>query len=365
VASYGLAGSALPFPERPLDRADWIAFINRVADQRLSGFLMSAIDDGAFPVTEDQQKQAAGLRWHDAMWVLRLEHSLREIDSILSGSNLDYRVLKGPALANTVYADPALRSYVDIDILVPPTRFDESVALLTSDGGVRTNPEPVRGFVQRFGKSVAVTRPNQSAVDIHRTLAPGPYGLRIDLAQLFASKSPFRIAGRTLFGIGPEERFLHACYHATLGDNPPRLVPLRDVVETLRSPEFSLQRAHRLWTDWGASLVVAVAVRTAWATLGVVESEPLAQWAESFRPRRTERKVLEVFRGTEEHDDREAIRMMMSAVPSMRGKAQYLRAQVLPSRSYLSERGEGYVRHWWRGVRIFITRNRPSPRESG
>ena len=54
----------------------------------------------------------------------------------------------------------------------------------------------------------------------------GPFGLRVRLDDLWSSPSRFVVAGHTLMAPPPEVRFLHACFHAVLGDRFPRLTTL-------------------------------------------------------------------------------------------------------------------------------------------
>ena len=49
---------------------------------------------------------------------MRLEQEVLTVIDLLTASAVDVRILKGSAVAHLDYPDPALRSFIDLDILV-------------------------------------------------------------------------------------------------------------------------------------------------------------------------------------------------------------------------------------------------------
>ena len=83
---------------------------------------------------------------------------------------------------------------------------------LVAVGHRRKFPEPRPGFDRRFGKGSCLVSPGGHEIDLHRTLAMGPYGVRIDLEDLWRRSSSFGLAGRQFLALGPEERLsTHVC----------------------------------------------------------------------------------------------------------------------------------------------------------
>ncbi len=351
VAAYRLDGADLRLPSAPLEDQDWHAMLEMVGANRLAGLLCWAISDGAFAVSPAQGAEASRLRWLEAACNVRLVRALLQVREALASADLDFRVLKGPALAHTIYPKASVRSFVDIDLLVRSDAFDRAIKVLTGLGATRSKPEPRPGFTGRFGKSVPLTMPKQESIDLHRTIAPGHYGLTIDLNTLFDSRTPFVIDDQQLLGLGPEERFLHACYHAVL-NGPSRLVPLRDVVQTATAKDFDEARATRLATAWRADVVVAGAVRIAWETFAMREQTSLSSWARNYEATAAERRLVETFQGANHSE-----RLMIRAIPRWRDRLGYIAARLFPSRGYLRSLGHGYVDHAARGLRRLV---RPS-----
>ncbi len=135
---------------------------------------------------------------------LTLEATLLRVAETFEHAVIPFRVLKGPAVAHLDYPDPALRDFGDIDLLIQPDDLDRTIAVLTEQGFARRFPEPRAGFDRRFTKSVSVVNPGGKELDLHRTLAPGVFGLRVKVAMLWdATPVQFVLGGRTLVRARP------------------------------------------------------------------------------------------------------------------------------------------------------------------
>ena len=108
-------------------------------------------------------------------------------------------VIKGASVARTVYVEPCLRSFGDLDLLVRTADYGRACALLGRLGHERQRPEPRPGFEVRFGKASVHRHPeDRIEVDLHRTLVLGPFGLWIDPEELLNRRQTFDVAGRSI-----------------------------------------------------------------------------------------------------------------------------------------------------------------------
>jgi hypothetical protein len=354
IAAYGLTGSARMLPATSLEDAEWKALLAGVQNQRLTGFLVRAVSDDALALTPQQRRQATEAHAQARCLVQLLEGLLLELVDHLEAEHIDYRVLKGAAAAHLIYSQPWLRSYGDIDLLIPAQQLDAALTLLADLGCYRDRPQPRPRFDQRFGKGVTLLSPDGYPVDLHRTLAEGPFAQHIRQPELFATSSPFSLGGRSLRALGAEENFLHACLHAVLGDAPARLVPLRDLAQMLQTVQLDLDRIYRLASSWKAAAVVARAVCTAWSVFQLEDGLPIVAWAHQYRPSRSQKRTLKLYPKVA---DNYAVMALaeLSAVPGIRGRAAYLRAQLLPDRSYLDARSIGHLARWRHAARILLS----------
>jgi hypothetical protein len=353
IAAHGLP--TVLGPVRVPSPGRWRELLMMAEEQGLTGLLLRALDDGRI-LPEDGSLEgghlgeAADVHLEAMAATLRLERMLVETGRLLQADGIETRVLKGPAVAYLDNPEPSLRSFRDIDLLVRAEDYDRVVELLEREQFVRAFPEPRPGFDRRFGRGVSLAGPGGWSIDLHRTLAFGPFGVRIDVADLWARSERFTVGGRTFTALAREERFLHACYHAALGDRRPRLVPIRDVAQLLLRGRLDLDHVHALAQHWSGEPVVALAVAEAWRVLGVAARHPLVDWAWSYRPARRASAVRSLYRRQGAGYALISI-AAVGALPSVRDRAAYLYALAVPNRDYLAGRHRGVVQRFGNAAR--------------
>lgn len=353
VAGYRLPGAGWAFPTAALGDDAWTALLAGAGRHRLTGLLHAAAADGALPATPDQIRQARLTHRRIQMRVMALDQQLAQVTGLLSAAGVESRALKGSAVAHLDYPDPALRSYVDLDVLVRPDDIDRAVATLAAAGFRRTLAEPRPGFDRRFDKGMTLVPPAGYELDLHRTFVLGPWGLLVKLDQLWADGEPFEAAGQRMTALAREHRFVHACYHAALGDWPLRLGSLRDVAEIRRGLGEAAGPVRQLVRDWGVDAVVAAAVTDARRLLGLQTSDALAEWARGYRPTRRELGWLSLHTNPDKTFAAQAL-ATLRVLPRWRDKGAYLRALILPDGDYVAGRHHstfGRMRYALREIR--------------
>jgi hypothetical protein len=344
VAAYGLAGSR-GFPSSPLPSSSWDTLLAAAKSHRVLGQLRAAVDAGALPVTPDQRASVRGAHRAVLLRVLSLEQHLVAVHALLAAAGVECRVLKGSAYAHLDYPEPAWRSFVDLDLLFRPSDMSAAVSTLEDAGLTRILAEPRPGFDERFDKGTTLRSPDGFEVDLHRTFVLGPWGRRVDIDALWSSGSPFVVGGRTLMALSAPHRFLHACYHAALGDWPLRLGSLRDVAQLSSDPSVI-----ELATSWGVQAVVAAAVSDSTRLLGLPVSGAVRTWAASYVPTRREEHWLGLHTQANKTFAAQAM-ATLPVLPGVRDKVAYLRALVLPDAGYTGSRHRSALSRLGYGVR--------------
>lgn len=353
VAAYGLRGTLTRLPDSPLGADDWAALVERVRHERMPGLLVAAIADGALPVLPEQAEEASQAHVSSMCTAVLLERDLLDTVHLLGDAGIPCRVLKGSAVAHLDYDDPSLRSFGDLDLLVPPEHFDRAVELVAGRGDRRQFLSPRPDFDRRFSKGTSFITSSGRDLDLHRTFVSGPFGLTVELPDLFASASPFSLGGESVLALGPEERFLHACFHAALGDIPPRLVALRDVAQILLHTPLSVPDVQERCRRWRAEPVVARAVSLAWQSLRIADVVALSVWASRYRLDAGQRRAIRVY--TDEHTTYPAqAATALWAIPRFSDRAAYLRALLFPDRHYLAPRDQSYTKRVRRGLTTLV-----------
>lgn len=354
VAGHGLVRpDAVQPPPEPLGDRAWRSLLAAVHVERVAGLLDRAVADGALPATASQSDDAEAMAAQSLRSVLHLERALGAVAACLTRHSVPFLVLKGPAVARLDEPMPALRIYADIDILVPGPDVASAVAALSALGFRRDLPERRPGFDRSFAKEVSLANERGAELDLHRTLALGAFGLRLDLIALWSSTTRFRLAGVQLAALDAEGRFVHACLNALLGDECPRLVALRDIARISTSHTLRPERIAALLPPARGGVVVALAVGLCRSILGVHVGSEATVFADGIVPSAWERLALRAYRAQGGSNTLE----LLSGTLGVRGPARlaYLRAIVAPTRSYrAARRRAGRPQEWRTGLREVV-----------
>jgi hypothetical protein len=324
--------------------------LHAISRERLTGLAVSAVANGQFALSDDAFEDL--LHRHDDQLALdlRLERLLLEATERLRREGVSYRAVKGPVLAHTVYGDPTLRSFGDIDLLVHSTQFDDAVPTLQALGFMRRFVEPRAGFDARFTKGACVVRADGLEVDLHRTLAPGPFGVRVGRHNFFATPArTIELGGMTFDAVDRETAFVHACFHAALGDSPPRLVPIRDVIECYLAgiDEDAVMEAA---TSVRCEAVFQRAITLADSVLRVHLAGPLATWARAYEATAFDRWALRSYTGVNRSYSRQLV-ASFCALTGLRDRVSYAAALAFPSKAYVDAREGSYTSRFVHGMR--------------
>ena len=320
VAGYRLDRAPIECPE-PLDAARHLGLLG---NHRLVGVARAAMEAGDLVVSEPRRLAEA----HERAMVeaMLLEDAMLAAVETLESAGLGVRVLKGSALAHLLGPDPSERTFGDTDLLVAGDALPRAVAELEAVGASRVQPALSETFERRFAKSVTLRWRSGTELDLHRTLAPGPYGLSIDSEDLFARPLSFAPAGRPVSTMGLEAHLVHAALHVALGDVKPRLGNVRDVA-LLLTHYLDLDLVMRMVERWRCAHPFAQGLAAA-AAIGAGH-HALLDWADAHRPTRADRRMLAAYRERDGRFRAQAIASLRALGP--RDRLAYLRA-VVPGR---------------------------------
>lgn len=133
-------------------------------------------------------------------------------------SSLDLIVLKGAALAETVYSHPSLRPFGDLDVLVRAEDAARAFDLLSSLGYIteaniwadlRAGRSCEANFFKHMERGTVVVELHTDLLNnaiLHRAVC-------VDLGGLWARSVPACLAGQDARVLGPEDQIFHLCLH--------------------------------------------------------------------------------------------------------------------------------------------------------
>jgi hypothetical protein len=352
AASAGLIGSVNAAPDRPLDDDVWDALVLVACDQRSTGNLLDAIECGDWPATDAQRTRLLERQTRLVGQSLLLERTLLGVTHDFDAHDVRHRVLKGAAVAHLDYAHAGQRSFGDIDLLVRSEDVDRVAGIVD---GRRTEPPARPGFDRRFGKSSTYMLPNGHEIDVHRTLVMGPFGLSVDLSDLWGPGQEFMLAGRRLTALPTESRMLHAAYSCVLSDWPPRSHPRRDLAEMVLFGEYDSTEVIDMARRWQAEVVLAVALTETWEYLGLADVTALSAWAARYHVTGRDERLLAMYR----REDAPYAKLALSSLPMLEGwgaRATFTRSLALPDKEFLRHRRASLPSYLWRGTRRALRR---------
>ncbi len=335
IAAFGLPARREPelFAPTEIQRQRLFAGIEF---ERLSGLALESAAAGWLRLDEPSFESLRSAHLESMVWCLRIEKKQLALADELDAAGVRFAVLKGASVARTVYPDPSLRSFGDLDLLVATADYDRACELLQRLGHVRSQPEPRPGFDARFGKaSVHVHPDDRVEVDLHRTLVLGPFGLWMRPEELLRSAATFEIGERAVARLDDTGLLLNTAMHAVLGSWPPRLVPLRDVLQVTRAGAVDWDTLEQWCRAWRLTGVLGRAFSVASEQLGLEPPKELDRIARSVP--RDETRALRQYEGSRRKAGGTAL-ATMRAVPGVRSKAAYVAALAFPEEKFLAAR---------------------------
>lgn len=118
-------------------------------------------------------------------------------------------VLKGPALARTLYATPSLRPFSDFDLLCPPDQRDTADGVLRALGYSRQAPGAAD---QEDFHLIYARRDGDLPVELHSDLLQLGLPTRC-LDDLWDAPETFDVGGPQALMLAPNHQILHLCVH--------------------------------------------------------------------------------------------------------------------------------------------------------
>jgi Uncharacterised nucleotidyltransferase len=330
VPDVGYAGAFTVTDDR------WPDLWNGFRNERLGGLAVAALDAGALKLPDKRRDQIVRRHRQDMVRCLGLEQTLLNLAEVFQEAGIEFVVLKGPALAHSLYPDPSWRPFIDIDLLVRTRDWRAACRVLEGRGCTRRLPEPRPGFDVRFGKAAVHVTPEGYEVDLHRTLVVGPYGLWMQPDELFDRTEKFVLAGRPLRRLDDTGLLLHACVHAALGQQAPFGQQLRDIRQVVERGSIDVRRLH----DWAIRWRLAPVFRRAFELEAEATGMAWPTWLQpllKLRCRGRDRRLLDAY-ATERRSRGGTAVATLQAIPGIRSRLEYIRALMYPRSEFMSHR---------------------------
>ena len=179
---------------------------------------------------------------------------------------------KGPALAQSLYDDPGLRSFSDLDFLVAAADFVRAKITL-AEIGYRPSKEfspAVERLWLRTGYECSFDGPaGKNLVELQWGVLPHFYAVDLDVPELLERANRAVVGGCELPSLSPEDLLLVLCLHAAK-HLWARLIWVADIAETLRTQSIDYSQVLERARDRGIVRMLGV---SCWLVKNVLRVE--------------------------------------------------------------------------------------------
>lgn len=188
-------------------------------------------------------------------------------------------VLKGAGLAQTLYAEPEQRWFIDLDILVPRQEVDEVCNRLQDIGYQPHTGSRDAEYYEKYHLHRMMVGPQGSCVEIHwdLTLPNSVYGF--DVVGVFSRAREMSLGGVTTLTASPVDQIFHGVYQ-NIADGYLDLRRVLDFVLLMKNMEtadwlYLIKEANR--TGMGQALALSLNI-----VKEIAGVEPPAQFRDEF-----------------------------------------------------------------------------------
>ncbi|MFN8443063.1 MAG: nucleotidyltransferase family protein [Caldilineaceae bacterium] len=220
---------------------------------------------------------------------MQIYHALGQLLAALQKQQIPVLVLKGAHLGATVYESIALRSMVDMDILVQEANIMTAVEQLHALGYQPETPwRSLDAYLTYRHHVPPFIHPNKvPVIELHWQVTPPNRGYAIPVEQLWSHRRAAMLNGISAEGLCPEDLLIHVCVHATYHHWFQHGVrSLCDIAELLRyygdTLDWETVRARA--AAWQCERGVYLALSAAQQLLGVDIPNPLVASLYSMKP---------------------------------------------------------------------------------
>lgn len=234
---------------------------------RVAGCVHAALEQAGGVGDDVLDRLAAGRRQATSHHLL-VRDVLARVGSVLDGASIPWLVFKGPVLSSSVYCDPGMRLYADLDLLVPPDRFADAVDAMEAAGF--ENPVTLWSPQVYFGAGAIAFDVGRINVDLHWHVMFKYQDRRwfhIDPEQMFARRRTVDVGGRPCATFDEVDTVFHLALHAER-EGCHRLVWLKDIELAIATCRPDLDELVRRSRAAGCAPAVGIALARSKWTLG-------------------------------------------------------------------------------------------------
>lgn len=198
------------------EEIDWQRLLVLTVQQRAASVLWPQL--AALPAGRVPAEFGRALQQHAMIAEFRQRHLAARLHAVLAeldAAGIRVLLLKGAALALTLYRDLVDRPMGDIDLLVDAVDALRAETLLRTTGWRQSGSDACAGFYEQHHHGMPLESADGAGIglEIHTDLLPPGHPFRLRPAELWAAAVPVGCAERRAFALRPAHALLHAATH--------------------------------------------------------------------------------------------------------------------------------------------------------
>ena len=251
------------------DDSELAQLAQHAAHHRVVPFLAAALRTSEVRVSEEATVSLARTHATRTAAHLRVLADLDGVRNALSARDVPFLVVKGPVLSEHLYPSADLRTYEDLDLLIPPSSFERAVEALRGAGSSLLDRNWALTRADTRGQ-LHLQLPMGTLADVHwhllnRENVREGFAIRTD--ELFERAREVEVAGRSLPTLDPVDTLLHVALHAALSGGD-RLIWLKDIERVLLVDQPPWDAVVQRARAWKAGRSVAIVLARSRRSLG-------------------------------------------------------------------------------------------------
>ena len=256
---------------------DWEALLELAAEHGVLGMVAVRLQernyDGVPAVARERLQTRLRAQY---LFTLSMTAELFRVLEDFARAGIEALLVKGPLLSVLAYGDPAVRSYVDLDLIVRHRDILPATQHMSAMGFEAKVPEGAIQAGKVPGEYVFKRPGTQCVIEFHteRTLRYYPRPLPIE--DLYARQRRVPIDGREVPVLSLEDEFVSNCIHGAkhLWE---RLMWVADVSAlAARHPELDWSKARQAARDVGAERMLRVGLQVGESAFGLAAPPEMA-----------------------------------------------------------------------------------------
>jgi Uncharacterised nucleotidyltransferase len=253
-----------------MNELDWDLLLDLAGDHRVLGVLAARLKETGFAEVPGHAREKLQNRMRaQQLFSLSMTAELFRILEQFERDGIASLLVKGPLVSLLAYGDPAVRSYVDLDLVVRDANILAASQIMTSLGFEADVPEQAIRAGKIPGEYLFGRPGTRQIVELHTEKTFRYYPRPMRIADLFSRQRRVLLDGKEIPTLSLEDEFVLNCIHGAKHFWE-RLMWTADIAAiVVRCPEIEWERTRQAANDVGAERMLRVALKLAEALLGV------------------------------------------------------------------------------------------------